>query len=314
MPVLDRLPPTARSVLRETREQNITLLAASTAYSAFVSLLPLVALLVVVTLVIGQEPLSEEVLTLTRGVLAPAARGVVAEALANTSARAGASLVGVVTLLWGALKLFRGLDAAFSQIYDTPGRGSVLDQLRDSLVVLTALAFAVVVAVAAGGLLTFLEGTPLVGIVAPLFLLVGLALSFFPIYYIFPDRDLSVPEVLPGVAVAAVGWLALEYLFRLYVGFAGSNELYGVLGGVLLLLTWLYLASLLLLLGGVLNAVLGGWTDARAVEESPDDTEYERLRARYRRLWREHASLRAEYRRLERRLEDPPAEESRPGE
>lgn len=321
MAALERLFATVRSIYRETRRENVSLLATSIAYSAFVSLLPLLALLLVVTAAIGRETLAEQVVELTRGLLAPTAQGMLADALANASARAGASLVGVVTLLWGTLKLFRGLDTAFSEIYDTERTSTFVDQLKDSVVVLSALAFAIVMAVVAGGAFVVFEEHPLVGLVNPVLLVVGLSITFFPIYYVFPDRHLSVGEVLPGVALAAVGWAALEALFQVYVSFSAKEEIYGLLGGVLLLLTWLYLSGFLLLLGGVVNAVLAGRAGAREPDEPAGDRpdgatdgnerdagstdadlaertvsreEYERLRDRYDRLRRDYAELEAE--------------------
>ena len=249
---------TARAIVRGVRRENVSLLAASIAYSAFVSLLPLLAILLFVTLAIGRETLAERVVELTEGVLVPTAQGVLAEALVNASARAGASLVGAVTLLWGTLKVFRGLDVAFSEIYETTGEDSFLDQLKDSFVVFVALAFAVVMAVAAGAVFAIFEDHPFVGLLNPLLIVVGLSVSFFPIYYVFPDLDLSVREVVPGVLTAAVGWTVLQTLFQLYVVLVDGREVYGVLGGILLLLTWLYLGGFLLLLGGVVNAVLAG--------------------------------------------------------
>ena len=308
---------TVRAVVRETRRENVSLLAASIAYSAFVSLLPLLALLLFVTLAVGREALAERVVELTEGVLVPTAQGVLADALVNASARAGASLVGAVTLLWGTLKVFRGLDVAFSEIYDTGNEGSFLDQLKDSFVVFAALTFAVIMAVAAGAAFAVFDEHPLVGLLNPLLLVVGLSAAFFPIYYVFPDLDLSVREVVPGVLLAAVGWAGLETLFQLYVVLVDKRAVYGVLGGILLLLTWLYLSGFLLLLGGVVNAVLAGRTGPDVpgrAPGTPDESssrtprgepgggparadgsvptaEYERLRERYERLRREYDEL-----------------------
>ena len=307
LPLLSRVPAPVRAVVRETRRENVSLLAASIAYSAFVSLLPLLAILLFVTLAIGRETLAERVIELTEGILVPTAQGVLSDALANASARAGASLVGAVTLLWGTLKVFRGLDVAFSEIYDTVEEDAFLDRLKDSLVVFVALAFAVIMAVAAGAVFAAFENHPLVAVLNPLLLIVGLSVSFFPIYYVFPDLDLSPREVLPGALLAAVGWTGLQTLFQLYVVLVDKQEVYGVLGGILLLLTWLYLSGFTLLVGGVVNAVLAGraGTDAPSdrtpggepgddavwVDGSVPAAEYERLRKRYERLRREYDEL-----------------------
>jgi membrane protein len=90
---------------------------------------------------------------------------------------------------------------------------------------------------------------------------------------VFPVVDVSVPDVLPGVFVAAFGWAILEAVFQAYVAGAGRSEVYGTLGAVLLVLTWLYLASLLVLVGLAVNVVLDDRT-AAALDDTPRPRDY----------------------------------------
>jgi membrane protein len=58
-----------------------------------------------------------------------------------------------------------------------------------------------------------------------------------------------------GAVVATVLWIIGSALFSLYVGkFASYDKTYGSLGGVVVLLMWLYLSSFIVLLGAQLNA------------------------------------------------------------
>jgi membrane protein len=43
----------------------------------------------------------------------------------------------------------------------------------------------------------------------PLPLVVLLAIAFLPVFYVFPDANVTVREVLPGVVLTALGWAAL---------------------------------------------------------------------------------------------------------
>ncbi|MFQ3293598.1 MAG: membrane protein [Halobacteriales archaeon] len=70
--------------------------------------------------------------------------------------------------------------------------------------------------------------------------------------------DLWAREALPGTVTVAIGWTLLGGAFSWYATTAGNFALYGVLGGVLLLLTWLYFGAMLVILGAVLNAVIAG--------------------------------------------------------
>lgn len=69
---------------------------------------------------------------------------------------------------------------------------------------------------------------------------------------------MTLRKALPGAAVAAVGWTLLQALFQVYVSMTSGAQLYGVLGGVILLITWLYFGSVVVLLGAATNVVLSG--------------------------------------------------------
>lgn len=87
--------------------------------------------------------------------------------------------------------------------------------------------------------------------VAMLLVLVGIAL----VYYLAPAVKQRWRWVTPGSAVALVLWLAMSYGLRLYVTrFADYNATYGSIGGIILLMFWLYLTGLALLVGAEMNA------------------------------------------------------------
>jgi len=64
--------------------------------------------------------------------------------------------------------------------------------------------------------------------------------------------------ILPGTIVAAVGWALLNAGFGIYVAYSSTRDLYGVVGGVILLITFLYFGALVILIGAVTNVVLMG--------------------------------------------------------
>ncbi|PSQ45656.1 YihY/virulence factor BrkB family protein, partial [Halobacteriales archaeon SW_7_68_16] len=174
-----------------------------------------------------------------------------------------ASVVGLVVLVWGALKIFRGLDTAFSEIYETATANTFVDRLRDGAVVLVALVVAVVATVgvtAAFALLT--EQGPFLGLLTPVVLVAGLVVAFVPMYYVFPDADVGVRDALPGAVFAAAGWAAFQSLFQMYLSFndpsAGS-----LFGSVIVVVTYLYFSALVLLLGAVINAAAGDHSSGR---------------------------------------------------
>lgn len=83
------------------------------------------------------------------------------------------------------------------------------------------------------------------------FVLVGIAL----VYYFAPAVEQRWRWVTPGSVIATALWVTMSVGLRIYVAFfANYNATYGSIGGVILLLLWLYLTGVVLLLGAELNA------------------------------------------------------------
>jgi membrane protein len=256
MGIVSRSRGFAERVYSDFSEKNVTFMAAGIAYNAFVSLAPtlLILLLVVSTFGAGLEA---RVVAVAGNWLPGPIANVVEEIFQGESSATGASVIGLVVLLWGTLKIFRGLDTAFSEIYETETENSFVDQLKDGLVVLAALVVAIVSTIAVTVVFSrFSDTIPFVGFLTPLILVAGLVAAFYPMYYRFPDTEVEMDDILPGVALAAVGWAALQGLFQVYLGFKdpGSG---GFFGSVVLVVTYLYFSGLVLLLGAVVNAVIG---------------------------------------------------------
>lgn len=78
------------------------------------------------------------------------------------------------------------------------------------------------------------------------------------IYRYGPSRWTKGTPIMPGAVLAAISWAIVSALFRLYVtNFGNYNKVYGAVGAVIVLLLWLYMTSLVLLLGDQLNVTVG---------------------------------------------------------
>jgi membrane protein len=76
-------------------------------------------------------------------------------------------------------------------------------------------------------------------------------------YYALPDVKQEFRYITPGSAASTLLWLVSTWGFTQYVEHFGNyNVTYGSIGGVIVLMTWLYLSGLVLILGGELNAVI----------------------------------------------------------
>ena len=260
-----------KTVVNGISEKNVPFMAASIAYQAFISLIPLLVLVFFLVTFVGDDAFAEQVSAATEGFLPESGQLLVEDAIEGSPASAGSTIVGLVVLLWGSLKIFRGLDTAFSEIYGTTNENSFVNQIHDALIVFGVIGAALVFAGVATAVVALLPDIPFLGVVQSIMLFVVLAIAFFPMYYYFPDVGSSKRQVIPGVVVAALGWTLLQSLFRVYVSFASSSESAGPLGAILLLLTWLYFGGMILLIGAVVNAVGLGYLEPGADAEETDD-------------------------------------------
>ena len=84
------------------------------------------------------------------------------------------------------------------------------------------------------------------------------ATAFACIYRFGPSIWIRGTPILPGAILAAIFWAIVSALFRLYVSnFGNYNKVYGAVGAVIVLMLWLYISSLVMLLGYQLNVTVG---------------------------------------------------------
>ena len=84
------------------------------------------------------------------------------------------------------------------------------------------------------------------------------AIAFAFIYQFGTSRRAKQIPLIPGAVLAAISWAMVSVIFRYYVFHAGMyNKIYGALGTVIILMLWLYLSSLVMLLGEQVNVIVG---------------------------------------------------------
>ncbi len=74
---------------------------------------------------------------------------------------------------------------------------------------------------------------------------------------VVPNLHLKFQEVWPGALFSLVAWLLVSWAFSFYVdNMANYSVLYGSLGAIIVLMLWLYIVSMILLMGPQLNHTL----------------------------------------------------------
>jgi membrane protein len=274
-----RVGPLVRATAREVLDDDIMGLAAQTAYYFFFSLFPLFLFAAPLLGIIGdKQRIIDRVMTQLAGTLPGDAidlvRGVVQDVVLAEGAP-GLMSVGALLAAWAGSNIFNGLIDALNRAYDiTEGRTwwkkrllALASVIAAGLVLLTATTIMLggeSIVEWLGNQLGLGSGAVAVWKVVQypiaLLLLVGTA---WMIYYFLPNLRQDRRQVLVGAVVATVLWIVVTLLFRAYVvNFGSYSKTYGTVGGVIALLTWMYLSMLVLLIGGELNAEIHHGTGA----------------------------------------------------
>lgn len=88
--------------------------------------------------------------------------------------------------------------------------------------------------------------------------IVAMITIFALLYKLSPPHEenlnLKFNETLPGAIFASLGWIIASMIFSFYANnFGNYSKIYGSLGGIIILLIWLYIANIVIILGGEIN-------------------------------------------------------------
>lgn len=262
-----------KRVLAESKDDNVPLLAAGTAFYAILSIFPaIIAMVTMWGLVANAQQIEEQINALT-GALPADAADILGEALTNAVSNSGGALsitlvIGLATALYSASGGMAGMIKGINLAYDeSETRGFV--KLRGLALLLTF--GALVVGLVSIGLIAVLPavleslGLGPVGEFLARWLrwpvLAALVVAGLGVLYRYaPDREHpKFSWVSWGAGIATLLWLIGSGLFSLYVsrfGESGYARTYGAVAGIIILLLWLFLTGYIVLLGAEINAEL----------------------------------------------------------
>jgi len=179
--------------------------------------------------------------------------------------RGGVAAVAFLIAVWSMSKGFAGLFRGLARIYGEPGIRSNLKgrAVAIGFGLLTVLVLLVLLlSIVVGPLLGFEHLLPNDGgAVVTVWsyvrwpFITGAVISWIAVLLsVGPGTGVRWRRALPGAAFAAVAWVLVTVGFGLYFRFTGgANPVFGVLGGIIVALTWLHFVIISLLVGGMLN-------------------------------------------------------------
>lgn len=259
----------AKTFYWKAYEDNLTGLAGMVAYNLLLSLFPLALLaLFIAGRVLESADLQVSVLEDLRTLFPDAADATLTEAIARVQANSTSfGIVALVASVWFGSSFWGALDTAFCRLYHVECR-SWLQQKRFSLgmlvVVLLFMAATVLVPTAQSILVSGAEGLPFGldgyrGIVYGATLVAGLVLLFLIlclIYWAVPNRLVPWQAVWPGAAAATAAIGIVDYVFPAYLSSISTIARFGTtFVFIVIVLLWFYALAIILLGGGILNAM-----------------------------------------------------------
>jgi membrane protein len=184
--------------------------------------------------------------------------------------------LGLLLAAWSGSNIFGTLMGALNTAYDVGETRSWIKQqvLRVVVFVISGVIMGVstIVFLDGGRVANWIGGTLHVGsaVILAWKLLqfplasAGLVAIAFMTFYLLPNVRQRKEHALVA-AIATTGlWIVATLLFRLYVNHFPPNPTYGFIGGVIILLTWMYYTMLVILIGGELASELHHGTGAIA--------------------------------------------------
>jgi membrane protein len=264
---------TLKRTATEFSEDNLTDWAASLTYYGLLALFPALIAMISILGLFGDPKSTTETITEVVTKIGPESAADTfsgpIEQITSSRGKAGIALVlGILVALWSASSYVGTFMRASNVIYETP-EGRPIWKLRP-LQMLVTLVIVLLVAILA---LSLVLTGPIVDAVAdPLGIsstattiweiakwpvMLAIAITIIAVlYYATPNVKLrGFKWVTPGSIVAVLVWLLASAAFAFYVANFGSyDKTYGTLGGVIVMLIWLWVTNLALLFGHELNA------------------------------------------------------------
>ncbi len=247
--------------------RRITTYSAACAYYLFMSLVPVIMLLVSV---LQYTPLTRDVVLEAVADYVPESLYEIVDYIVTSIYNGGrvALTVSILLTLWSASACMKALLRGMDSVYDAERRE---DYIRFSLracfymvIFVFILLLSFFVMVYGGQILDMIEDRmpanhsldflfTLAKHLRFLIILALLALVFSLLYKWMPAKNLKYRRQLPGAVFSAVVWAAFSFIFSFYVSLSDKFGAYGYIGTIMVAMIWIFYCFYFLLMGGFIN-------------------------------------------------------------
>ncbi len=248
-------------------ERKIPTYSAAATYYLFMSLVPMVMLLVSL---VQYTPLTQEVVMDTIENYIPYAMYEVVAQIVSTVFNGGrtALTISILLTIWSASASMKALMRGMDAVYNVERREHiVLFYLRACLymiIFVVVILLSLIIMVYGGSILDLVRGMlphsealdyifNLARYMRFLVTMAVLTLVFMVLYRWMPSAKLKYRFQWAGAVFTSVSWVLFSWIFSFYVSVSNKFGAYGLLGTVIVAMMWMRYCMYFLLLGGYIN-------------------------------------------------------------
>ncbi len=243
-------------------------LASEIGFWSFYSIFPLITFVVAISSFFPFAENPDKVLNAANKLLPFNVQEVVGPVVTRILSQPNYLLAGATLLLamWAASRAVSSLTAALNDIYGVVETRPYWKRKVIALLMVAILTLIYILAfmflVVGPIILNFLSENiahvhsywPLIKALRLGIIMVALFIGFLVMYALGPNMRRNGKKIVPGALVSSIGWFVVSWAFGYYISnIARVGRIYGPLGAVIVMLTWLYLISLIILVGALVN-------------------------------------------------------------
>lgn len=290
--LLSNLPTILKLTYQGWKEDRASRLSAALAYYTIFSLAPLLVIVIAITGLIWDAGLVRtQILNQIHGLVGADGADFIANLISNTGTPAQdifATIIGVITLLFGALGVFNELHNSLNIIWEVEEekpkgflqviKKVVIDRLL-SFTMILGIGFLLLVSLVVSAGLSATQETIgnafpvsefILQIVNLIISIVAITVLFALMFKFLPDADIAWRDVWLGAFVTALLFSLGKTAIGIYLGNSSVASSFGAAGSLILLLLWIYYSAQILFFGAEFTQVYANKYGSKIV---PEDAE-----------------------------------------
>jgi len=292
--LLSNLPTILKLAYQGWKEDRASRLSAALAYYTIFSLAPLLVIVIALTGLIWEaDVVRTQLLNQIQGLVGAEGASFVADLITSTGSQTEdivATIIGIITLLFGALGVFNELHNSLNIIWEVEEekpkgflqtiKKVIIDRLL-SFTMILGIGFLLLVSLVISAGLSATQET--IGNAIPLseFLLqivntvisIGVITVLFALMYKFlPDAEIAWRDVWIGAFITSVFFSLGKTAIGLYLGNSAVASSFGAAGSLVLLLLWIYYSAQILFFGAEVTQVYANKYGSKIVPEGEEKT------------------------------------------